>query len=116
MTSSTFQGDSKDILPLMAILFWASLGLWQQASQRRVQLWLMISANCQKEYLVKFQKKKCLSSTKAWLPVIHSLRDSWCQFFNCHIRILLLDLGSHRGRLGPYALGVASSPARRSYR
>jgi len=24
----------------------------------RVQLWLMISANCQKEYLVKFQKKK----------------------------------------------------------
>jgi len=27
----------------------------------RVQLWLMISANCQKEYLVKFQKKKYLA-------------------------------------------------------
>jgi hypothetical protein len=27
-----------------------------------------------------------LSSTEAWFPVIHSLCDSWCQFFNCHIR------------------------------
>ena len=75
----------------------------------RVQLWLMISANCQKEYLVKFQKKKvfgtwqmfvyvvfllnwqiflrrCLSLTEARFPVIHSLCDSWYQFFNCHIR------------------------------
>ena len=31
MTSSTFQGDSKDILSFMAILFWASLGCLQQA-------------------------------------------------------------------------------------
>ena len=92
----------------------------------RVQLWLMINANCQKEYLVKFQKKKvfgtwqmfvyvvfllnwqiflrrCLSSTKAWLPVIHSLRDSWCQFFNCHIRYEFSISGTYFLGLMKYA-------------
>ncbi|XP_025793053.1 uncharacterized protein LOC112874097 isoform X1 [Panicum hallii] len=81
MTSSIFQGDSKDILPLMAILFWASLGLWQQTSQRRccllgVQLGLTIGANCQKEYLVKFRKNSiyirvCLRPKHGFLSFIH---------------------------------------------
>ncbi|XP_025793054.1 uncharacterized protein LOC112874097 isoform X2 [Panicum hallii] len=91
--------------------------------------WCKLSERIPGEVQKKQYLHQSLSSTEAWFPVIHSLCDSWCQFFNCHIReeesrkcnVLTKLLGAcwcrsecelpKRCQLSPcqYALGVASS-------